>query len=135
VDRDNQTLGFMLSKRINLGAAHCFFKKAIASNGVPQKIVIDKSGANLVGAQSVNAILKITGPDKVTEILQARYLNNIPEQDHRVTKRITKHMVGFKAFHSASATITSMQVAHRIRKNQFANDNHSPFEVFVARAA
>jgi putative transposase len=71
----------------------------------------------------------------VTEILQAKYLNNILEQDHRFNKRITKHMVGFKAFHSTSATIAGMEMAHRIRKNQFAIDNHSPFEVFVGRAA
>ncbi|MDR6434726.1 hypothetical protein [Brucella pseudogrignonensis] len=29
--------------------------KAIASNGVPQKVVIDKSGANLAGGQAVRS--------------------------------------------------------------------------------
>ena len=37
VDRDGQTLEFMLSERRNLSAARRFFKKAIASNGVPHK--------------------------------------------------------------------------------------------------
>jgi transposase-like protein len=36
------------------------------------------------------------------EICQVKYLNNI-EQDHRFIKKITKPMMGFKAFHSPSA--------------------------------
>ncbi|CAM3662315.1 transposase (fragment) [Agrobacterium tumefaciens str. B6] len=62
----------MLSERGNLGAARRFFKKAIASNGVPREIVIDKSGANLAGVQIVNNILKITGHSKMIEILQVK---------------------------------------------------------------
>jgi len=135
VDRDRQTLDLMLSEWRNLGAVRRFFKKTIASNGVPNKIVIDKSGANLAGAQAVNNILKITGASKLIEILQVKYLNNILEQDHRFIKRMTKPMMGFKALHSASATIAGIEVAHVIRKKQFANDNRSPFEVFAELAA
>ncbi|MDR6433731.1 transposase-like protein [Brucella pseudogrignonensis] len=69
------------------------------------------------------------------EILQVKYLNNILEQDQRFIKRITKHMLGFKAFHSASATIAGIEVPHMIRKNQFANDGHSSFKVFAELAA
>lgn len=125
----------MLSERRNLSAARRFFKKAIVNNGVPHKIVIDKSGANLAGAQAINNILKITGTAKAIEILQVKYLNNILEQDHRFIKRLTKHMLGFKAFHSASATIAGIEVAHMIRKNQFVNDNSSSFKVFAELAA
>ncbi|MBC8719734.1 IS6 family transposase [Ochrobactrum sp. Marseille-Q0166] len=135
VDREGQTLDFMFSEHRNLGAARPFFKKAITSNGVPHKIVIDKSGANLAGVQAVNNILKITGHSKMIEILQVKYLNNILEQDHRFIKRITKPMMGFKAFHSAAATIAGIEVAHMIRKKQFENDNRSPFEVFAELAA
>ena len=135
VDRGGQTLDFMLSERRNLGAARRFFKKTISSNGVPDRIVIDKSGANLAGAQAVNTILKIKGHGKQIEILQIKYLNNILEQDHRFIKRITKHMLGFKAVHSASATIAGIEIAHMIRKNQFPNDNRSPFQVFAELAA
>lgn len=135
VDRDGQTLEFMLSERRNLSAARRFFKKAIASNGVPHKVVIDKSGANLAGAQAANTILKITGVGMMFEILQVKYLNNILEQDHRFIKKITKPMMGFKAFHSASATIAGIEVAHMIRKGQFANNNHSPFQVIAELAA
>lgn len=61
--------------------------------------------------------------------------DNILEQDHRFIKKITKPHMGFKAFHSASATIAGIEVAHMIRKSQFANDNRSPFEVFAELAA
>ncbi|SEO22236.1 putative transposase [Pseudorhodobacter antarcticus] len=44
VDRDGQTLDFMLSERRDLAAARRFFKQAIAANGVPDRVVIDKSG-------------------------------------------------------------------------------------------
>ncbi len=44
-------------------------------------------------------------------------------------------MLGFKAFHSASATIAGIEVVHMLRKNQFANDNRSLFQVFAELAA
>lgn len=68
VDGDGQTLDFMLSERRNLGTVRRFFKRTFASNGIPNKIVIDKSRANLAGAQAVNNILKINGSSKLIEI-------------------------------------------------------------------
>ena len=61
VDRDGQTLEFMLSENRDTAAARRFFMRAVASNGIPERIVIDKSGANLAGLQSINVILKFTG--------------------------------------------------------------------------
>lgn len=125
----------MLSEQRNADAVTAFFKRTIETNDLPEKVVIDKSGANLAGAQAVNNILKITGTGKLIEILQVKYLNNILEQDHRFIKKITKPMLGFKAFQSASATLAGIEVAHTIRKKQFANDNRSPFQVFAELAA
>ena len=56
VDRDGQTLDFMLSRRRNTAAARWFFKRTIEVNGAPNRIVIDKSGANLASLEAVNAI-------------------------------------------------------------------------------
>ena len=44
-------------------------------------------------------------------ILQIKYFNSILEQDHRFIKRITKHMLGFKVFHSVSVTSAGIEVA------------------------
>lgn len=135
VDRDGQTLDFMLSERRNLAAARRFFKRAISSNGTPDRIVIDKSGANLAGIQAINVILKFKGSGRMIEIRPIKYLNNIIEQDHRFIKKITAPMMGFKAFHSAAATIKGIEVAHMIRKQQFANEGSSPFQTFAELAA
>ena len=135
VDRDGQTLDFMLSERRDLAAARRFFKQAIGINGVPDRVVIDKSGANLAGLMAVNVILKFTGTGRIVTIRQVKYLDNILEQDHRFIKRITGPMMGFKAFHSAAATLAGIEVAHMIRKRQFAANGIAAFQQFAALAA
>lgn len=135
VDRDGQTLGFMLSERRDLLAARSFFRRAISANGVPERVVIDKSGANLGGLQAVNTILKFTGSGRTIEIRQVKYLNNIVEQDHRFIKRITGPMMGFKAVHSAAATIAGIETAHKIRKGQILANGETAFQIFAGLAA
>ncbi|AWD23618.1 IS6 family transposase [Fuscovulum blasticum] len=135
VDRDGQTLDFMLSERRDLAAARRFFRRAIDRNGVPDRVVIDKSGANLAGLQAVNVILKFTAGGRTIKIRQVKYLNNILEQDHRFIKRITGPMMGFKAFHSAAATIAGIEAAHMIRKGQIPANGATAFQTFAALAA
>jgi putative transposase len=135
VDQEGQTLDFMLSERRDLAAARRFFKQAIGTNGVPDRVVIDKSGANLAGLMAVNVILKFTGAGQIVTIRQVKYLNNILEQDHRFIKRITGPMMGFKAFHTAAATLAGIEVAHMIRKKQFPANGISAFQQFAALAA
>jgi len=135
VDRDGQTLDFMLSERRDTAAARRFFKRAVGTNGIPDRIAIDKSGANLAGLQSLNVILKFTGTGQIIKIVQSKYLNNIVEQDHRFIKKITRPMLDFKTFHSAVATIAGIEVAHMIRKKQFPSNDTSPFKQFASLAA
>jgi putative transposase len=77
----------MLSKRRDTAAARRFLKQSIGTNGVPSRVVINRSGANLAGLQSLNVILKFIGVGWIIKILQGKYLNNILEQDHRSIKR------------------------------------------------
>ena len=135
VDRDGQTLDFMLSERRDTAAARRFFKRAVGTSGVPDRIAIDKSGANLAGLQSLNVILKFTGSGKTIKIVQSKYLNNVVEQDHRFIKRITRPMLGFKALHSAASTLAGIETAHMIRKGQLGQNEASPFKQFAALAA
>jgi putative transposase len=72
---------------------------------------------------------------RTVEVLQVKYLNNILEQDHRFIKRITAPMLGFKAFHSATATLAGIETAHMIRKGQFGANGHTAFQQFAALAA
>ena len=125
----------MLSERRDKAAARRFFRRTIGTNGVPDRVVIDKSGANLAGLEAVNVILKFTGKGRTIKVLQVKYLNNILEQDHRFIKRITGQMLGFKAFHSASATLEGIETTHMIRKGQFDANGSTAFQQFAQLAA
>ena len=134
VDRHGKTLDFMLSEQRDAKAARRFFKQAIETNELPDKVVIDKSGANLAGLLWTNVMLKFANDSKLIKILQVKYLNNIIEQDHRFIKKLTRPMMGFKSFHSASATLQGVEIAHMVRKHQFGRTNQSVFQQFAALA-
>ena len=134
VDRHGKTLDFMLSERRASKAARRFFKQAIETNDLPDKVVIDKSGANLAGLLRTNVMLKFENRSKLIEILQVKYLNNIVEQDHRFIKKLTRPMMGFKSFRSALATLQGIEIAHMIRKHQFGRTTQSAFQQFAALA-
>jgi transposase-like protein len=124
---------FYLSKKRDYIAAKRFLIKAIESQGLPEKANIDKSGANLAALKSINRRLP---KEKKILIRQVRYLNNIVEQDHRAIKRMTRPMMGFKSFDSASATLTGIELCHKLRKGQSTFDNRlSPAEQFYKLAA
>ena len=56
IDKHGKTLDFMLSKRRNKAAATRVFARALEVNGLPRKIVIDKSGGNI----------STTSPNRIT---------------------------------------------------------------------
>lgn len=134
VDKHGKTLDFMLSRRRNKPAATKFFARMLEANGLPRKIVIDKSGANTAGIKAVNKMLKGFGCPIPIEMVRRKYLNNIVEQDHRFIKRRTRAMLGFKAFASAAATLDGIEVANMIRKGQIA-PGVCPFRQFADLAA
>lgn len=133
VDRDGKTLDFMLSERRNTAAATLFFAKALSNNGIPLRIVIDKSGANGAGIKEVNKILNRFGCRTKISTVRSKYLNNIIEQDHRFIKRRTRPMLGFKSFTSAASTLDGIEVAQMIRKKQLHSQG-SGFAQFAALA-
>jgi putative transposase len=51
----------MLSERRDEDAATAFFKQAINNNGFPDKVVMDKSGANYAGLANINLLLILAG--------------------------------------------------------------------------
>ena len=139
VDKQGNTIDFMVSKQRDKKAVLRFFHKAIGQHGLPEKITIDKSGANKAGADSVNLILALVfmmgGLFYQITIRKIKYLNNIVEQDHRAIKRITTAMLGFKAFYSTQATVAGIELHHMLRKGQHINAaNASVFEQFYALA-
>ncbi|MEO5969965.1 MAG: IS6 family transposase [Bdellovibrionia bacterium] len=113
VDKCGETIDFLLTAKRDWKAAKRFLKKAIRNNGEPEKINIDKSGANTAG---INAINKEAGSK--FEIRQCKYLNNIVEQDHRRIKRKIDPMMGFGSFNSAKITLAGIETIAMLKKNQ-----------------
>jgi transposase-like protein len=99
VDKDGATVDFPLTAKRDRNAALRFLRKAIGQNGTPETITIDKSGANTAAIESDNI-----EHEAGIEIRQAKYLNNIVEQDLRPVKRQVRPMLGFKSFRSAAVT-------------------------------
>lgn len=123
VDRMGQTVDFLLTARRDEAAARRFFEQAINLHDVPEKITVDKSGANTA---AVRGLIEDSGLDM--ELRQSKYLNNIVEQDHQAVKRRTRPMMGFKSFHTARRLIAGIETMHMIRKGQMScpKGSHTP---------
>ncbi len=147
IDKHGKTLDFMLSERRDEAAARAFFISTIENNGLPEKVVIDKSGSNFAGLTTINCCLLLCGRRQLVDVLRVKYLNNIIEQpsrglqanpcqvtDHRFIKKPTRPMKGFKSFQSASSTLEGIEVAHMIHKQQFGTSGQSGFQQFAALA-
>jgi transposase-like protein len=115
VDKAGKTIDFLLTAKRDKKAAMRFFEKAMQANGVPEKVTMDKSGANK------SAIDQIIEDKKIAvEVRQIKYLNNIALQDHRAVKRNTRPMLGFKSFRAAASVLAGIELMHMIRKGQMA---------------
>lgn len=117
VDKEGNTVDFLLRAHRDKAAARRYFEKAINQNGEPETITVDKSGANRAALESLN--VERSTP---IEVRQNKYLNNIVEQDHRAIKRIVKPMMGFKDFWCARIILAGIELMHMIRKGQMKDD-------------
>jgi putative transposase len=134
VDKNGQTIDFLLTEQRDEQAAARFLTKAIRRHGVPDKITIDGSEANAAAIRGYNE-------EHGTAILirQVKYLNNRVEQDHRAVKRVTRPMLGFKAFDAAQHTLVGIELMHMLKKGQMVVEEGvkglTPAEQFYALAA
>ena len=113
MDGEGHTIDFLLRAKKDCAATRCFLGRAIDLHGGPEKIAIDKIGANTAAIKSIQTD---SGAD--TEMCQIQYLNNIVEQDHRAIKRVVRPMLGLKTFRCARALIAGIEMMHMIRKGQ-----------------
>jgi len=131
VDKAGATVDFLLTANRDRKAALRFLRKASGQNSTPEKITIDKSGANPAAIESYNKDHEVS-----FEIRQVKYLNNIVEQDHRAVKRLVRPMLGFKSFRSAHVTLTGIELMHMIRKGQLRTTGKlRPAQAFCSLAA
>ena len=104
------------SKRRDMAAAQRFFSRATRQHGAPRVITLDGYAA------SHRAVAKLkevgTLPGRV-QVRSCKYLNNLVEQDHRRIKQRIRPMLGFKRLETAAVTIRGIELAEKIKKQQF----------------
>jgi transposase-like protein len=87
--------------------------------------------------------IRLTGPTELDLTVpdQAKFVicNHTIEQDHRGVKRITRPMLGFKAFDAAQSTLVGIELMHMIKKRQLVveegDEGRTAAEHFYALAA
>ena len=117
VDKEGNTLDFLLRAKRDAKAASRFFKKVLKADHTqtPRVINVDKNPALSCSLEQ----LKNEGfLPKEMEIRPVKYLNNIVEQDHRFIKKVTKPCLGFQSIRTASKTISGIEAMHILWKGQ-----------------
>jgi len=116
VDKQGQTVDFLLSEKRDMAAAKRFFIKAIKNNESPAKITLDGYEASHRAVSELKAEGVLL---ESVEVRTSKYLNNRVEQDHRRVKQRYYPMLGFKRFSNAAVTLSGIELAQKIRKGQF----------------
>ena len=133
VDKEGNTIDFLLTKRRQRMSAQSFLIKAIENNGKPTLINIDKSGTNSSAIRVYNR--RALATKSRIKIRQCKYLNNIVEQDHRFIKKRIVQGLGFKEFESARRTLVGVEIVHMLRKNQMIGQDETMFDSFRSLAS
>jgi transposase-like protein len=107
----------MLSTTRDAAAATRFLRKALgtAHTVTPRVITVDKNPAYPKALSILKASELVP---EICELRQAKFLNNIVEQDHRFIKRKVKPGLGFYSFKTAWATLRGYEIMNMIRKGQ-----------------
>src|ERR1700741_3367028 len=120
VDKQGRTVDFLLSERRDVAAAKRFFSKATKKYGTPRVITLDAYAASHRAIKELKSVGTIA---RRVRIRSSKYLNNVVEQDHRRIKQRVRAMLGFKRLATAAITISGIELAEKIRKQQFKIGN------------
>jgi IS6 family transposase len=117
VDKEGQTIEFMLSAKRDVCAAKRFFKKMMREEHrrLPFSISVDKNAAypEAFGTSQAERIVP-----RDCKLRRVKYLNNVIEQDHRFVKKKMRALQCFKSFHTAERTLEGIEAVNMMRKGQ-----------------
>jgi IS6 family transposase len=117
IDKEGNTIEFMLSAKRDVSAAKRFFKKMMRAGHrrLPFSISVDKNAA-YPEAFTSSQDEKILPQD--CKLRRVKYLNNIIEQDHRFIKKKVRASQCFKRFHAAERALEGIEAMNMMRKGQ-----------------
>ena len=81
VDKQGKTVDFLLTAKRDTAAAKRFFDKAMGANGEPDKVAMDKSGANKTAIDAINAGRDV--PIVVRQVNIRSAPTQVPQQHRR----------------------------------------------------
>jgi transposase-like protein len=112
VDKEGNTIEFMLSAKRDVSAAKRFFKKLMRAvhRRLPFSINVDKNAA-YPEAFTASQNEKVLPTD--CRLRRVKYLNNVIEQEKKV-----RASQCFKSFYTAERTLEGIEAMHMIRKGQ-----------------
>lgn len=115
LDKEGNTIEFMLSAKRDISAAKRFFKKMMRADHrrLPFTISVDKH-ASYPDAFAASQEEKVLPFD--CTLRRTKYLTNIVEQDHRFIRRRWRAMQCFRAFHTAAAKLEGVEAPHMMMK-------------------
>lgn len=133
VDKEGNTVDFLMTKRRQRMSAQSFLIKAIENACKHELINIDKSGSNKSAIRFYNQ--RALAKKSRIKIRQCKYLNKIVQEDHCFVKKRISQGLGFKEFESAWRTIAGIEIVHMLKKNQLIDQEESMFKSFQSLVA
>jgi IS6 family transposase len=117
IDKEGNTLDWMLSRNRNKQAAKRFFKKLLGNKHTidPRVINVDKSPTFPPALSELQAINEAP---KKTKLRAVKYLNNRMENDHKFTKSKSRYRQWYQSFRTARNTLDGMEAMRMIQKGQ-----------------
>jgi IS6 family transposase len=117
LDKEGQTIKFLLSAKRDVAAAKRFFCKMmrVDHRRLPFTVSVDKNAA-YPEAFTVSQEERVLPLD--CQLRRVKYLNNVIEQDHRFVKKKVRASQCFKSFHTAERTLEGIEAMHMMRKGQ-----------------